>query len=247
MAKYFFFLDETGDHGLTFIDKNFPLFLLCGCVIREDALKDIEARINQFKRDYFKTTGVILHSRDIRKCEGAFQILFDLELKARFYQDLNEILGQGQYCLIGSGVNKEEHIKRYGKVADDPYSLSLSFVLERLVFYLNTTDKTSTVEILVEQRGKREDNQLLAHFNSVLDQGTYFVNSEQFKTRVRGLSFHAKKENIIGLQIADLCAYPLARHVVNPKEPYVPFDVIQGKLYCSRTGKVKGWGLKVFP
>jgi len=33
--KYFFFLDETGDHGLDFIDKNFPLFLLCGCLIRE--------------------------------------------------------------------------------------------------------------------------------------------------------------------------------------------------------------------
>jgi hypothetical protein len=25
--KYHLFLDETGDHGLSFIDKNFPLFL----------------------------------------------------------------------------------------------------------------------------------------------------------------------------------------------------------------------------
>lgn len=130
--NYSFFLDETGDHGLSYVDKNFPLFLLCGCVIREDALKDIEKKINSFKQKYFKTVEVILHSRDIRKCEGVFQILFDLNLKAEFYRDINQILGEGQYCLIGSGVQKEEHIKKYGKGAKDPYSLSLSFVLKDL-------------------------------------------------------------------------------------------------------------------
>jgi hypothetical protein len=247
MAHYYFFLDETGDHGLAYIDRNFPLFLLCGCLISEDALKNVESRINQLKRDYFKTTGVILHSREIRKCEGAFQILFDLDIKANFYKDLNAILGQGQYCIIGSGVNKEEHIKRYGKVADDPYALSLSFILERLIFYLKNKDKVSTVEILLEQRGRREDNQLLAHFNSVLDQGTYYIDSQQFKARIRKLSFHTKRENIVGLQIADLCAYPLARHVINPQEPYIPFEIIRDKLYCSPEGQYLGWGLKVFP
>jgi len=247
MANYFFFLDETGDHGLTFIDKNFPIFLLCGCLMREDALKELEIRVNRFKRKYFKTTEVILHSRDIRKCDGAFQILFDLELKAAFYKDLNEILGQGHYYLIGAGVNKAVLVKKYGKVAKDPYSLSFSFVLERLVFYLNNADKSAGVEILVEERGKREDGQLLAHFNTVMDRGAYSMEPEKFKNRVRGLGFHGKKENIIGLQIADLCAYPLARHLINPKEPYVPFDIIKDKLYCSPKGQFRGWGLKVFP
>jgi len=44
--NYFFFLDETGDHGLTFIDRNFPLFLLCGCLVEESKLKKIEREIN---------------------------------------------------------------------------------------------------------------------------------------------------------------------------------------------------------
>jgi hypothetical protein len=61
--KYYFFLDETGDHGLDFIDKNFPLFLLCGCLIREDHLTKLGKQVNAFKLKYFKTTGVILHSR----------------------------------------------------------------------------------------------------------------------------------------------------------------------------------------
>jgi hypothetical protein len=47
--KYYFFLDETGDHGLDFIDKNFPLFLLCGCLTREDHLGKMEEEVNTFK------------------------------------------------------------------------------------------------------------------------------------------------------------------------------------------------------
>jgi len=245
--KYSFFLDETGDHGLNYVDKNFPLFLLCGCLLREDHLRTVSEKIRIFKRKFFRTENVILHSRDIRKCEGAFQILFDLELKANFYNDLNRILSDGEFVIIGSGVRKEEHIKRYGKGARDPYALSLSFIIERLVFCLDRTDKSGTVEIFVEERGKKEDYMLLAHFNATMDRGTYYVSPERLKGKIVRFGFHAKKENIIGLQIADLCAYPLARNIINPGEPYVPFQVIQDKIYCNQKGEFEGWGLKIFP
>lgn len=245
--KYYFFLDETGDHGLTYVDKNFPLFLLCGCLIREDCLKEMEGKVNAFKQRYFKTKDVILHSRDIRKCDGAFQILFDLKLKARFYDDLNLILKDGEYLVIGSAVEKEEHIKRYGKGAADPYALSTSFLLERLVFCLDKMDKNSTIEVLIEERGNKEDHMLLAHFNSIMDRGTYYVSPDRLKRKILRFGFHSKQENIIGLQIADLCAYPLARYVLNPNVPYIPFQVIKEKIYCNEKGEYEGWGLKRFP
>lgn len=93
---YLLFLDESGDHDLSFVDKNFPLFLLCGCVIDQNSLDTLEKRIATFKGKYFGTTEVILHSRDIRKCQGAFQILFDLQLKEQFYKELNMILGESE-------------------------------------------------------------------------------------------------------------------------------------------------------
>jgi hypothetical protein len=245
--KYYFFLDETGDHGLSYVDKNFPLFLLCSCLFSERELKTITERINALKQKFFKTEKVVLHSRDIRKCEGAFQILFNLNIKADFYNDLNMILGEGKYTIIGSGINKEEHIKKYGKGAHDPYALALSFIVERLIFYLDKKDKQGTVEIFAEERGKREDYMLLAHFNSTMDRGTYYVSSERLKGKITRLGFHGKKENIVGLQIADLCAYPLARNILNPDEPYLPFQVIRTKIYCSGEGEYEGWGLKIFP
>ena len=245
--KYFCFLDETGDHGLTFIDKNFPILLLCGVIIREDYLRNVEGEVKRFKIKYFNTDEVILHSREIRKCEGPFQILFDLDLKAAFYKDLNSILSTSAYSLIGSGINKEKLIKKYGKVAKDPYSISLSFILERLIFFTDRIGIPSTLEVLVEERGKREDQALLSNFNAILDRGTHYITSERFKARIKRLAFHAKRDNIIGLQIADLCAYPLARHILNPQEPYIPFKIIDSKIYKSQKGRKMGWGLKIFP
>jgi len=245
--NYYFFMDETGDHGLSFVDPNFPLFLLCGVLFEESELIKLEKNINQFKLDFFKTTNVILHSKEIRKCDGPFQILFDMDLKKKFYHELNEILTNSKFVIIGSGIDKDKHIKKYGKGAKDPYSLSLSFIIERLIFCLDSQDKSSSVNIKIERRGKKEDQQLLDQYNVILDRGTYFVTSERIKARVNNFEFNYKKDNIIGLQMADLCAYPLARHVLFPTEPYKTFDIITSKIYCDKKGNTDGYGLKIFP
>lgn len=244
--KYYFFLDETGDHGLSFIDPNFPLFLLAGCLFEESELIKIESEINNLKIDFFGTTEIILHSREIRKCEGPFQIFFDLEKKKEFYERLNGIMKNSKFTVIGSGVRKDSYIKRYGKSAKDPYVISLSFIIERLIFCLDGNGNSS-VDIKIEKRGKKEDQQLLDQYNIILDKGTYYVKSERLKKRIDGFESFYKKDNVIGLQIADLCAYPLARHVLNSDEPYIPFEVIKDKIYCDGAGKFEGYGLKLFP
>lgn len=244
---YYFFLDETGDHGLSFIDENFPVFLLCGCLIRGDILRTLEMRLDSLKLKFFGSEAVILHSRDIRKCEGAFQVLFDLDKKKVFYDELNLTLGSSEHTIIGAGINKKDYIIRYGKGAKDPYALSLSFILERLVFCLDGLDRNSNVKIKVEKRGKKEDRQLLAHYNSVIDTGTYYISSDRFAKRIKEFKFHAKRENIAGLQVADLCAYPLARFIINPTESYIPFSIIKDKIYSNKDGEFGGWGLKIFP
>ena len=33
--KYYLFMDESGDHGLTTLNPDFPVFLLCGILISE--------------------------------------------------------------------------------------------------------------------------------------------------------------------------------------------------------------------
>ena len=245
--KYHFFLDETGDHGLAFIDENFPIFLLGGCLFEDSEYLKLAQKINELKQNFFNTTEVILHSREIRKCEGAFQILFDLEIKKRFYEQLNEIISNAKFKIIAVAIDKKKHIEKYGKVADNPYTICLSYTLERLIYCTDNKNSPSTVSIVIEKRGKKEDQRLLAHYNTIIDRGTFHVVSDRFKKRIKEFSMAAKKENNIGIQIADLCAYPVARHILNSGEPYIPFSIIKGKLYCDGSGKADGFGLKVFP
>ena len=154
----------------------------------ESELIKLKEKISQFKNDFFKTDNIILHSKEIRKCDGSFQILFDLNLKKKFYNDLNKILSESNFTIIGSGVDKDKHIKKYGKGAKDPYNLSLSFVIERLVFCLDTNGTNRSVDITIEKRGKKEDQQLLDQYNTILDRGTYYVKPERVKTKINKFS-----------------------------------------------------------
>jgi hypothetical protein len=38
--------------------------------------------------------------------------------------------------------------------------------------------------------------------------------------------------NILGTQIADLVAYPIARHVLDPQKANPAFDIVKPKLVC---------------
>jgi hypothetical protein len=90
--KYYLFIDESGDHGLKNIDIHFPVFVLCGVIFSEENYKIFNEKFNEFKVSLWNSKEVIFHSRDIRKCDKEFKVLFDLEKKEFFYNRLNEII-----------------------------------------------------------------------------------------------------------------------------------------------------------
>jgi hypothetical protein len=51
-------------------------------------------------------------------------------------------------------------------------------------------------------------------------------------------------EIVVGTQLADLAAYPIARHVLNPQKQNFAYEVIKKKIYKGR-GLISG--LKIFP
>ncbi len=47
--KHFLFIDESGDHGLTIVNPDFPVFLLCGVLISEDNYTNVKSAFNKIK------------------------------------------------------------------------------------------------------------------------------------------------------------------------------------------------------
>lgn len=243
--NYYLFIDETGDHGLTTLNPDFPVFLLCGALIAENDYEQIKHSFNQIKTTLWRNKSVIFHSRDIRKCEKEFSILFDLEKKKWFYDNLNASIEKHKYILLASAIQKDKYIIRFGKLSNDVYELALSFIIERAIFYLDDlNDETNKLYIVIEKRGKKEDKKLEEHFQRLLARGTGYVSAERLKNYALTIHFRNKKENINGLQLADLAAYPIARHVIEPHRVNPAYELISKKIY-SKNGK--RYGLKIYP
>lgn len=244
-TKYYLFIDESGDHGLTTLNPSFPIFLLCGVLVSKNNYDLLRNNMNEIKQEFWEDKKVIFHSRDIRKCEKEFSIFFDLKVKSHFYSKLNSCLKDNDYTLFASAINKDKYIKKFGRISNDVYELALSFIIERSVFFLDDI-KTSgkSLDIIIEKRGKKEDSKLKEHFQKLIARGTGFVNPQRLKNINLQIFFEHKNRNINGLQLADLAAYPTARYAMDSKRANPAFEILKPKIYAKYG---KQYGLKIFP
>jgi hypothetical protein len=245
MRNFYLFIDESGNHNLANVDCDFPIFLLCGVIFSDTHYNTVLQEVSTLKRKFWGDRKVILHSRDIRRCEKEFSILLNNTVKSDFYDDINNILRPNRYRIIASAIDKQKFIARYGKIADDPYALSLSFIVERTIFLLDdVADGEKTLHIIIERRGTKEDNSIASHLRKIKARGTNYVNSQRFRDLGTTVTFKSKSEDDTGLQLSDLIAYPIARYVIDNTRANPAFDLIEPRFY-KKYGR--RYGLKIFP
>lgn len=87
------------------------------------------------------------------------------------------------------------------------------------------------ISIVVERRGKKEDNRLLNYYNGLRNRGTKWVAADRLRSRIRNFSFNNKKDNIIGLQIADLIAYPVTIHLLHPERHNPSYEAVKHNIF----------------
>ena len=95
--------------------------------------------------------------------------------------------------------------------------------------------------VIFESRGAREDSELELEFRR-LAPSDFHGSGQRFEP-----VFAAKGSNSTGLQLADLVARPIGRHVMKPEQENRAYAIIDRKWRRSPTGEVKGYGLKCFP
>lgn len=238
------FIDESGDHSLKSLDKQSSIFVLCGCIIDDGDLSGIEENINAFKLKYFGSTDVILHYREIRKREGCFCMLSDKQKNEEFINELNGILSSSKIKILLSVIDKPKHIESYGRVADDPYHISLNFIIERFIFTISGSAKQT--KIYAEKRGQKEDALLLRQWIKIYQRGAGYIGSPELQRKIMEFKTLNKLDNIIGLQVADIIVSSIARKILKPEWPEDTFDAIKDKIYVKK-GICLGVGIKIFP
>lgn len=241
---YKMFLDESGDHNLKSIDPDYPVLSLVGLIIEEKYYEEkCVKRINEIKLKYFDTTEIILHSYDIRKQKGPFAILRNECIRKNFYADMDNLFNELSFNIIATVIDKAKLKEKYSKPTN-PYNLSLKFILERYVMYLNKKDDSGVM--IFESRDKKSNDLLDQDFLKCFINGTGYVKSIEFQSRIYDLTFISKEQNEIGLQLADLVAYPVATFLL-PNRDKRAFEMLRPKFISSKSGKIDGYGFKVFP
>ncbi|MBD5353180.1 MAG: DUF3800 domain-containing protein [Bacteroides sp.] len=242
---YTLFIDECGDPNLEKFDKTFPLFTLCGVLIPDKKLQWLENEINSLKRELWGDEDVIFHSREIRNCSKAFVNLLNDKIKERFYTRINEILGvEDVYVIVCCCILKEPFVERFN-TGEDVYGLSLKYLIERAIFHIDDcTGGNAKLRILVERRNPNQNSMLLKYYNGLRVKGTKWITSERLIDRVKGFGFGYKRDNVIGLQVADLIAYPVSRQVLSPERTNPAFQVIAKNIYTYKGARL---GFKVIP
>ena len=96
----------------------------------------------------------------------------------------------------------------------------------------------------MEMRGKKEDRILTNYYDTFRIRGTKWLTPERLNSHLEEFTFRSKKSNLVGLQIADLIAYPIARYVLNPNAINMAFEILRCNIFSSQD---KLLGLKVIP
>lgn len=239
------FLDESGDHSLSVIDPQYPMFVLGGVIVDKSfAEGELTRRLNAFKQRHFGTTSIVLHTADLTRNRNGFEQMKDPVFRERIYEGLNELMMTLDYQVVACAIHKTNHLAKYGVTALDPYLLSLEMLVERFCFEIGKVADGGV--IVAEKRDPVLDQTLELAWLNLKIQGTRYIPGSVIADRILGLSLRAKKDNIAGLQLADLVVSPIGRHLLG-KPDKKDWSIIEQKFRRGKEGQIEGYGLVVLP
>jgi hypothetical protein len=242
-SNFTIYVDESGDHGLESVNPDYPLFVLAFCLTAKAEYRvNIVPEVVAFKHRWFGHEAMILHAHEIRKEKGEFAFLFDRAVRQTFLAELTALMERLPYTLIVSVIDKLK-LKHQYKAPDNPYSIAMQFCLERAFLFLREHGEADRLtHVLVESRGAKEDADLELAFRRICDGDNACNRRLPFQ-----VVFADKKQNLPGLQLADLVCHPIGRHLLNPDQPNRAYDVVERKIRRNGAGRIEGYGLKTFP
>lgn len=254
--RYRLYVDESGDHTYNLLDDLSHRYLaLLGVWFRQaDDYVAFADSLDQFKRDVFgprPDKPVILHRSDIINHKGAFGVLEDPDKAAAFDAGLLTIVTEARFRMICVVIDKKRHLDRYSSPFH-PYHYCMAAMLDRYSGWLN--HHSSVGDVMAESRGREEDLQLKQAYTRVYESGTLMFGHDHHQRALtsKDIKLAGKRDNIAGLQLADVLAHPVKQACLASREIIAePTDGYGGRLYevakekfnrYEGTGRIDGYG-----
>lgn len=259
---YRLYVDEHGTDDVSSVDGDNERYLsLTGVAMRLDIARDVLGpALAQLKADIFAhdpDEPIILHRKKIVKGNGPFGVLDrHPEKRISFDEEMKRIMRDTPYSVITALIDKKAMLKKVHWTNKQPYHYLMEVLVEKYAQFLSRVHDIG--DIMPEARLGKSDQRLQAAYLQVRGHGTYYVSAAMMKQRIpsSNLKFRQKKDNVAGLQLADLLAHP-SHMIVRRKMGH---GVTLG-AYCqevlkiladekydrSNSGKIVGYGVKWLP
>lgn len=259
--KYRLYVDETGNHDMENVEDPNQRFLgLVGVAVSlQEARERLGPELEQLKQRHFvydPDEPPVLHRKELVNRRHPFHTLRNRKAEAAFNEDLLGLLRAIDYHVFAVVIDKKEHRDRYKAWRYEPYHYCVAVMLERYVFFLESLGATG--DVLAESRGGVEDRKLKDSYTRLFERGTDYVESSRLQTALtsRQLKLKPKRDNIAGLQLADILAHPTRRDVLVQHRLLAPttevfgdriVHILEEQKYYRRVGRIDGSGRKLLP
>jgi hypothetical protein len=225
-SDFIVFVDESGTPMTHKVDKSFPVFSLQFLIIRKsDYVRQVVSELTKFKLDFHGSDSVILRGSNIRARDGDFSLLNDRDLAETYYVELDKIISAVPMRLV-SGYYLHSDIKLVeGITISKPYSRFMHRLLEEITPIISPDGKNVVCRVVIESRHE-EDEELLSSLEN------YKILFPESPVHFEIEMVH-KERNVLGLQLVDLVAQPVAKSCLPNSAPSKPWLTIEPKVIAK--------------
>ena len=240
-----FYMDESGEWNPAVRDADYPVFVLGGIIADKDyADGPLTDAVNDFKRELFGNSDIILHTADIARNRKGFEALQDDAFRRRFYARMNELMRGLEYSVVACAVRKDE-FARHEPGQRDLYRVCLPPLARR--FGAEIGDVRDGGIIIAESRSATRLNRAVeTEWQNLKAADADASPSAKIADRIIALNLRRKQDNIAGLQLADLVLSPIGRRLTG-KPAYDDWRIVAAKILGSSPGSTGNSGLIILP
>ena len=237
MDEYLFFIDETNR------TTNNRYFCLAGIVTTRKIYEDeIIPKINEIKLKYFARTDIVFHYSAMQNNRDEFEIFKDKDIKTSFWNDYVSLLKNLNFNVLGVYYDEITMSNLFNANGIRIYEIAFIELLNNYLFFLKA--KKGLGNICLESRGLKNDFYLQNSYYNYLKNGSPYYTKDDWEKHLTSLGFIIKKDNNVGLQIADIAPSALLRQINGTKDIFNIGSLFRGKLYKKGTNNQDIFGLK---
>lgn len=258
MKQYNLYLDESETHS----NNGNRHFCIAGLIV-EDGLHDgvLTNDLNNLKNSIWSTNpnpeSIILHEKDIKAANNGYnnaprngpyaQFRNNNQMNA-LYSSLNHIFVNNDVKIIAVSISEDKLNSHYPAPLrhQDKWTIVLQLLMENFTHFLQSNDGKG--QVIYEYIGEAHKREMRKRFYNIKSMGTMYISPYEIQTRLMGICFPEKSENITGLQLADFLPNDIARsHAGFRRHNSNIYTAIRRKAYDGNIGTKNRFGIKLIP